>query len=262
MVEQKFKHAELRDVEVSEWGRLVKDYPLLHEKYARDFPALSDRIFPGSYAAITMWHDDRYYGDYMHYGTKSKEQVKSRLTTYNARMDNIASPFWSRAYLQGHGWLRVRSFFEWVLVKDLIHADKVSLAEVEQLMEKNLNQKKEKAQKLGKVFKLSATDKKPLLERSVMIRFYAPKKSCFYVPVIVEPMPAKAEIKDLPLKGFAIVTTDPPEEVEQAGHDRCPVVLDSEKIIEWSKVRSHQDAIEVLKSANHPRFDHELWDNL
>ena len=37
----------------------------------------------------------------------------------------------------------------------------------------------------------------------------------------------------LPYRSFAMVTDEPPPEVAAAGHDRCPVFLNSTKIEAW-----------------------------
>lgn len=63
-----------------------------------------------------------------------------------------------------------------------------------------------------------------------------------------------------PLYSFAMVTDDPPEEVVQAGHDRCPIFLSEKQIGQWlnPKNLSADDLIHHLQKVEKPFYSHGL----
>ena len=73
------------------------------------------RIFPGHYAPV-VWADEsgRKLVEPMRYGVWPPAFVKDpqRYTTFNARRDNLNSPFWSECWRQHHGILVVEGFYE------------------------------------------------------------------------------------------------------------------------------------------------------
>ena len=60
------------------------------------------------------------------------------------------------------------------------------------------------------------------------------------------------------LLSFAIITTDPPPEISEAGHDRCPVPIKPEDLDTWLKPdQQNLDAMdEVLRNNGMPHFRH------
>ncbi|WP_419172074.1 SOS response-associated peptidase family protein [Halobacteriovorax sp.] len=60
-------------------------------------------------------------------------------------------------------------------------------------------------------------------------------------------------------KSFAIITTDPPNEVEIMGHDRCPIFLNHEYIDDWLNPRdlNPSDAYEILAAQENEKFSYE-----
>ncbi|MFG1492511.1 SOS response-associated peptidase family protein [Halobacteriovorax sp. GFR7] len=65
--------------------------------------------------------------------------------------------------------------------------------------------------------------------------------------------------KQISFKSFAIITTDPPKEIEVMGHDRCPIFLKEENLSDWlnPKTLRPQDAYEILTHPYQERYDYE-----
>ncbi|MCB9062088.1 MAG: SOS response-associated peptidase family protein [Halobacteriovoraceae bacterium] len=61
------------------------------------------------------------------------------------------------------------------------------------------------------------------------------------------------------IDSFAIITTNPPTEIEQAGHDRCPIFIKEEYYNEWlnPKMLKKKDAFEILKDIKKTHYSHE-----
>lgn len=61
------------------------------------------------------------------------------------------------------------------------------------------------------------------------------------------------------LKSFAIVTDEPPEEVLNAGHDRCPLFLKRDLIDDWiSPVASNGKILKILKEKEKVKYSFSL----
>ena len=60
-------------------------------------------------------------------------------------------------------------------------------------------------------------------------------------------------------KSFAIITDDPPEEVQIMGHDRCPIFLKEELIDEWlnPSFSNKMQMYEILKQREPVKFNYE-----
>lgn len=60
--------------------------------------------------------------------------------------------------------------------------------------------------------------------------------------------------------GFAIVTDDPPVEVSEAGHDRCPVILEPEDMPAWlhQKKINPEQLLALLGNKKRVTFRHKL----
>lgn len=59
---------------------------------------------------------------------------------------------------------------------------------------------------------------------------------------------------------FAIITDDPPPEVEEMGHDRCPIFLNEEQIDLWlaPKLLDKESAYSILKDKTNAHFESEF----
>jgi len=224
----------------------------------KTFPPLQDRIFPGNFAPVIYQSQSDRRIELMRYGTFLPESMRAkRYTNYNARLDNINSPFWQDAYLRGHGMLVVNGFFEWVQVADLLSAGEVSVAEVEKYFAAQTAKRRAKLESAGKPFRESAAEKKDLKERKIVIQFTPNNDSAMLVPVIFN-RSAEGETKNF--GGFAIVTGDPPEDVLAAGHDRCPLVLGDNSLDPWllPDLGSAKSLPDLLLKHDRPRFYHRL----
>ncbi len=59
-------------------------------------------------------------------------------------------------------------------------------------------------------------------------------------------------------RSFALITDDPPKEITQRGHDRCPIFLKEDLIDEWLSPKDHTEAemLEILKIRENTYFNH------
>jgi putative SOS response-associated peptidase YedK len=55
---------------------------------------------------------------------------------------------------------------------------------------------------------------------------------------------------------FAIITDDPPNEILEAGHDRCPIFLNNSKIDSWLTTKNKIELFEILKYKEKAYFNH------
>ena len=93
------------------------------------------RIFPGYYAPIVFQAENERRIQPMRYSAfppsyLTAQQAKG-LSTFNARCDSLTKRFWSEAIDENHGIISIKSFYEWVSVRQLITAGQVTLTEVE-----------------------------------------------------------------------------------------------------------------------------------
>jgi putative SOS response-associated peptidase YedK len=93
----------VRDTEIFEYEEKRKENPKL-------FPKLRDRIFVGSYAPILFSKNSKLHLRYMRYGAYDS----TKLSTYNARCDNLNSKYWKPLLKENRGIVLLSSFFEWV----------------------------------------------------------------------------------------------------------------------------------------------------
>jgi putative SOS response-associated peptidase YedK len=237
-------------------------YESLHAAEPKKFPSLWPRIFPGHYAPVLFWseHHRRLESALMRYGAYPKADIKNpgRYTTYNARWDNIQSPFWSEAYQIHHGFIQIDAFYEWVTVKDLLQDGQTTRDQIRHIFENQMLKRQQEALAAGKPYRPTATEKKNDLERSIIIAFKpADASEELLVPVIfsydaTNPLQCYA--------GFAIVTDDALPDVSKAGHDRTPIFLNRESVDVWMQpylYPQNKMTQEILKRRR-PRFVHQL----
>lgn len=65
--------------------------------------------------------------------------------------------------------------------------------------------------------------------------------------------------KKMGFNSFAIITDDPPPEINEAGHDRCPIFLKEDLIDEWLNPKKHSQStfLELLEEKQPTYFEHE-----
>lgn len=234
-------------------------YETLHTDDPKKFPEMvREQIFPGHYAPVVTLDSIQP----MRYGAWPDPGIRDpgRYTTYNARMENISSPFWLACPELAPGIVKVKSFLEWVMVVDLIKDKKVDLAQIEKRFLEQIASRKVAVEKSGKKFSLTPTEKKSPLDRKVTIRII-PDNGDMYVPVLV----SRNKIIENPLMvangidgGFAIITGSAPPEIHQAGHDRCPIHLDRIRAETW--LRGNRLESQILKEQSQVRFLYQLAD--
>ncbi len=197
-------------------------------------PGLPERIYPGYSAPVLAYEDNRLVARLMRYSASPPDFIPEnrRLTTFNARRDNLLSPFWSECFRKNHGFIVLRGFFEWVAVRDLIKAGRVSIDQVKAEFERQKNQRMERLLQEHKPARPTKAEQTEALFRKTVIEFHPDGMSELLVPVIFSKKNLPNGETDF---GFAIVTDDPPPEVRQAGHDRCPVFLDRQSVEQWAK---------------------------
>jgi putative SOS response-associated peptidase YedK len=79
-----------------------------------------------------------------------------------------------------------------------------------------------------------------------LVGFHPTRESELYVPCLYDKWIDNSS--GLYFYSFAVITDDPPQEVEEAGHDRCPIHLPKENIKDWLNTREDH------------KFDY--WNNL
>ena len=91
-----------------------------------------------------------------------------------------------------------------------------------------------------------------------LIKFFPNNSELMWAPVLWDEWVAKDGT--FSFKSFAIITDGPPKEVEEMGHDRCPIFLNRDKIDEWlnPKKTSKEKVYELLKNREPTYFEHEF----
>lgn len=236
----------------------VDQYLAMVDQDSKRYPPLDSRIFPGHYAPIIYLKHGQRHLSLMRYGAYPPPSLSQaqKYTTYNARRDNLTSRFWAQAFKKHHGVVILRGFYEWVAVKDLIHAGRVSLADVQLEFDRQRTIRRNKILASGKPYKPTPTEVQSVLSRRIVIQFQAESHGDLIVPVIF----SFAKIKGQWDVGFAIVTDVPPSEIAAAGHDRCPLFLSDQMIDEWMTIpgKSTQDFDGLLSRGQTPHFTHDL----
>jgi putative SOS response-associated peptidase YedK len=206
-------------------------YQNISEEYSKLYHRISSRIFPGNFSAVVLKSHDKLVNIPMRYGTfpEMDPKVARKYTSYNVRSDNIESPFWSNAFLKFHGFLVIEKFFEWVEVKDLIKAGIVSLEDVKSEFDRQIDLRRQKATAESLPFKFSPSEKKPPIERKIVIEFYPVDEDSLIVPIIAN----MEKFGNVLKQGFAIVTTSPSADILQAGHDRSPIFIPENLLNSW-----------------------------
>lgn len=202
----------------------------------------------------------------MRYGIFPPPQLSHDRTfeaVFNARKDNLTSPFWKESFGHHHGLMVIESFFEWVAVKDLLKANVVSLTEVKAEFSKQMEERRARVLAKGKAFKPTPTELKDPHLRQIMIEFHPQDGQDLVVPLLCNERIVVPEFPNFYDIGCAMITDDPPEEVRLAGHGRCPLILpadQSETIERWlnPKGQSHEELLELLTTRRRVSFQHRL----
>lgn len=236
-------------------------YDSASKRDPKKFPALEERIFPGHYAPVTHGDSGPRQIEPMRYGAYPPTGLPhaQKYTAFNARRDNLTSPFWREAFQQHHGIVILRRFYEWVAVADLLAAGVISLDAVKKEFARQAAERREKIAASGKPYKPTPTERKDPRDRQIIIEFRPEDGQDLLVPAIFSTNPeGRADAVDR--FGFAIITDDPPLEISAAGHDRCPVILTANALDDWlnPSEKSAKELTEVLMSRRRAVFAHAL----
>lgn len=235
------------------------DYRRASAEDPKRFPPLQDRIYPGHYAPVAYAGLAAREVRPMRYGAYSPESVGTakKYTTFNARRDNLTSPFWSEAFMRHHGVVVLEGFYEWVAVADLLEAGTVKLADVKAEFIRQAEERRTRMLAAGKAYRPTPTELKNPLERQIIIEFRPEDGTELLAPVIFSKTRLGNGREDA---GFAIITDEPPAEVLAAGHDRCPVVLENGAIEEWLRFgkKTARELDQLLTKRRRVTFRHKL----
>lgn len=240
----------------------IDDYTRAAAVDPKRFPPPEPRIFPGHYAPVIFERDGKRVIELMRYGAYPPPTISNpkAYTTFNARRDNLTSSFWAGAFMRHHGFVVLDGFYEWVSVNDLLRAGVVKLKDVEAEFHRQAEERNAKILAAGKKYKPTPTELKDPRLRQIIIEFKPDDGQEMLAPVIFsygkgdDGPGGKRDV------GFAIVTDDPPLEIEQAGHDRCPVILEPDAVEEWLEARAKAPEVllELLGKKKRVTFRHKL----
>jgi putative SOS response-associated peptidase YedK len=177
-------------------------------------PSEDNRVFPGYFANVIVAEAGRRVFKPMRYRVRpqgSREEIPDKFGVYNARIDSLTSKkTWQPLFMRKHGLVPFSNFYEWVLDPE---------------------EKKD----LGLFNFLEEEEKKELGEnqnaRKRLISFYPEDRETMWAPCLWDEW--QSESGEISFMSFAIITDDPPKEVELMGHDRCPIFLKEDYIDEW-----------------------------
>ncbi len=86
----------------------------------------------------------------------------------------------------------------------------------------------------------------PETKKPRVIRFSESDGSLFRVPALHETW-HDPNHQQPPIHSFAIVTTEPPPEILESGHDRCPVVIGAEDLATWLQPTDKDLVMDLLQ---------------
>ncbi|WP_129778611.1 SOS response-associated peptidase family protein [Peristeroidobacter soli] len=146
---------------------------------------------------------------------------KRLMGNYNARIDSLED-WWRPIFGKNHGLLVLDGFRENVKVHDM-----------------QGRELKEGERPENVVLQFNPKDETPML-----------------VPCIWARWERGGEV----LNSMALITDDPPVEVAQAGHNRCPINLTHDSALAWlaPKGRSSAELFEILAQRHRPYYEHRV----
>jgi putative SOS response-associated peptidase YedK len=91
-----------------------------------------------------------------------------------------------------------------------------------------------------------------------LITFYPDDHDIMWAPMIYDTW--RSEEGEFEFSSFAIITNDPPDEIDEMGHDRCPIFLKESKVSDWLKPEklSKQQVYEILSQQEKTHFKHDF----
>lgn len=184
------------------------------------------RIFPQSYVPVMVMQDGELVIKPMRYLCRPARAPafydEKYPGTFNARRDSLRD-FWRGEFGHTHGLVVAQSFYEWV-----------------------------------PTHKAEGRAMRPGEEPSTTEIVFNPNTNQdMLVACLVSHWEREGQE---PLDSFAFITDDPPQEVFDAGHDRCIVPLRPENVMTWLTPggRSLDDLDQLLEDRERPYYDHQL----
>lgn len=143
---------------------------------------------------------------------------------YNARLDKLIKPggYWKALFRKQHAVIVAQAFHEFASAGD---------------------------------YKLAALDLPP--DKSIKLRFSPVPKQEMLIPCIWSRWKGAGGEE---LLSFAVITTDPPPEVEVTGHDRCPLQIKPENVDAWlyPEGKTVNELVAILTDRPDIHYRHEL----
>jgi putative SOS response-associated peptidase YedK len=203
-------------------------------------PSDDNRVFPGYFANVIVAEAGKRVFKPMRYRVRpqgSAEEIPDKFGVYNARIDSLTTKkTWQPLFMRKHGLVPFTNFYEWVLDPE----EKNDLALFNFLEE-------EERRELGE----NQNAKKRL------ISFYPDNREIMWAPCLWDEW--QSESGEISFMSFAIITDDPPKEVEIMGHDRCPIFLKENCIDEWlsPQLSNENKMYELLKEREEVKFSYK-----
>lgn len=212
-----------RSVSARQIERITKRLERIKDTKSRDNDS---RIYAFDWAPVIVWEANNRVMKPMRYHLRpsfaDESWDKNFGGCYNARRDKLTTS-WKTQFGKQHGIIIVTSFFENVKKHDL----------------------EKRKLKRGEV------------EVNVVIEFNPDGMDYMVVPCIYDVWKDK---KGTELYTFALITDEPPPEVLQTGHDRCPIFLNEARINDWLNPdgKSQKELFEILDDRERPFYKHSL----
>lgn len=208
-------------------------FETLKQKWPKKIKDMAEhpRIYPGYYATVLVSTKEGLKAVPMRYRLRphwAEEEIPSKYNVFNARTDSLETrKSWKSIFMQRHGLLVFDRFFEWVFDKKTGKKKVVAF--------KPNNQPYMWAPVLWDEWKVNDEGKLPNL--------------------FGDDSPSKESEKFSPKRilSFAVVTRDPPREVVENGHDRCPAFIARSQIENWlTPSRTDKTSIYRLLDSREP----------
>lgn len=229
----------LKDLRISENKISKANYDIKRHESEKIISEFEERIFPQQYVSILCLNEEnektimpmRYH---MRPHDRDESFDREYFGCYNARYDSLTKVDFWRDSLQKRrrGILVAHKFYENVEVKDYLRKLKLP---------KNIAKEVNEEQK-----------------EKIVVRFEPKDQSVMYIPVLWDCWKKRGSEA---LYSVALITDDPPPEVADAGHNRCPIFLDKAAIDDWltADLETGKEIKEqILSRRQTPYYAHEV----
>lgn len=207
--------------------KISKAIARLDDLRRTDLKDRDERIYPQVYAPVMVWEDGRRVIKPMRYQCrmegKPADWDRRYPGTYNARRDNLEG-FWKDSFGYRHGVIEISAFFE------------------------NVNRHRAEGRELapGEDVENLVLEFKPQGMDTMLV-------ACLWSHW-------KGRDGEPDLLSFALITDEPPPEVQAAGHDRCPIPIKPENLDAWLNPdpKNLRALYEILDDRPRPYYEHRL----